>query len=294
MFVTRDSVYMGIHESATETNLWRYYLPTGGIARDLVVSEHTSSATAKVLGITQTGTSTPLFVYVISGVGVYKEKTTYVDNGYLITALADFYTSEKKQWVGAKLSTESIQSGAVKLFTSTFTKDLDDADATTWEEQVHLTSGVGGDEQVMELVNGRWITAKITISTVDNSQTPKLLAFAIRGFQLVEDLIVEMPVNVSDQIERPYRKALNVKGQGELIYQALRNKEGKNVELEIYRPDTLLRGIIENVSAPVEEISLRGSATYYCLVRFRGSKVTTETTAGEGLGLALLGVGRLG
>ena len=294
MFVTRDSVYMGIHESATETNLWRYYLPTGGIARNLVVSGHTSSATAKVLGITQTGTSTPLFVYVISGVGVYKEKTTYVDNGYLITALADFYTSEKKQWVGAKLSTESIQSGAVKLFTSTFTKDLDDVDATTWEEQVHLTSGVGGDEQVMELVNGRWITAKITLSTVDNSQTPKLLAFAIRGFQLVEDLIVEMPVNVSDQIERPYRKALNVKGQGELIYQALRNKEGKNVELEIYRPDTLLRGIIENVSAPVEEISLRGSATYYCLVRFRGSKVTTETTAGEGLGLALLGVGKLG
>ena len=294
MFVTRDSVYMGVHESTTETNLWRYYLPTGGIARDLVVSGHTSSATAKVLGITQTGTSTPLFVYVISGVGVYKEKTTYVDNGYLITALADFYTSEKKQWVGAKLSTESIQSGSVKLFTSTFTKDLDDVDATTWEEQVHLTSGVGGDEQVMELVNGRWLTAKITLSTVDNSQTPKLLAFAIRGFQLVEDLIVEMPVNVSDQIERPYRKALNVKGQGELIYQALRNKEGKNVELEIYRPDTLLRGIIENVSAPVEEISLRGSATYYCLVRFRGSKVTTETTAGEGLGLALLGVGGLG
>jgi hypothetical protein len=294
MFVTRDSVYMGIHESATETNLWRYYLPTGGIARDLSVTGHTSSATAKMLGITQTGTSTPQFVFVVSGVGVYKELLTYVDDGYLITALADFYTSEKKQWVGAKLSTESIQSGAVKLFTSTFTKDLDDADANTWEEQVHLTSGVGGDEQVMELVNGRWITAKLTISTVDTSQTPKLLSFAIRGFQLVEDLIVEMPVNVSDQIERPYRKALNVKGQGELIYQALRNKEGKNVELEIYRPDTLLRGIIENVSAPVEEISLRGSATYYCLVRFRGSKVTTETTAGEGLGIALLGVGKLG
>jgi len=294
MFVTRDSVYMGIHESATETNLWRYYLPTGGIARDLLVEGHTSSSDAKVLGITQTGTSSAKFCFVVSGVGVYKETSTYESEGYVITALADFYTSEKKQWVGAKLNTASIQSGAVKLFTSTFTKDLDDSDATTWEEQVHLTSGVGGDEQVMELVNGRWITAKIVISTVDNTQSPSLLSFAIRGFQLVEDLIVEMPVNVSDQIERPFRKALNVKGQGELIYQALRNKEGKNVELELYRPDTLLRGIIENVSAPVEEISLRGSATYYCLVRFRGSKVITETTAGEGLGVALLGVGGLG
>ena len=129
MFVTRDSVYMCVQESTTETNLWRYFLPTGGIARDLVV-EHTGSSTAKGLGITQTGTATPLFVYSIAGVGVYKETTTYVTDGYLITALADFYTSEKKQWVGAKLSTESIQSGSVKLFTSTFTKDLDDSDAT--------------------------------------------------------------------------------------------------------------------------------------------------------------------
>ena len=293
MFITRDSVYMVVHESATETNLWRYYLPTAGIARDLLIT-HASNNTAKGIGITQVGTETPLFVIVVSGVGIYRETTNYVNDGYIITALADFYTSEKKQWVGAKLSTENIQSGAVKLFTSTFTKDLNDSDATTWEEQVHLTSGVGGDEQVMELVNGRWITAKITLSTSDNTQSPKLLAFAIRGFQLVNDLIVEMPVNVSDQIERPFRKAMTIRGQGELIYQALRNKEGKNVELELYRPDTLLRGIIENVSAPIEELSPRGSATYYCLVRFRGSKVTTETTAGEGLGVALLGVGRLG
>ena len=33
IFVTRDSVYTGIKESATVSNLWRYYLPTAGIAR---------------------------------------------------------------------------------------------------------------------------------------------------------------------------------------------------------------------------------------------------------------------
>jgi len=120
------------------------------------------------------------------------------------------------------------------------------------------------------------------------------LSFAVRGYQLVNDIIVEMPVNISDQIERPYRKRIKVNGQGELVYQALRNKEGQNVQLEIYRPDTLLRGIIENVSSPIEEISTRGSVTVYCLVKFRGSKVVQVSTSGEGLGIALLGVGRLG
>ena len=58
------------------------------------------------------------------------------------------------------------------------------------------------------------------------------------------------------------------------------------------RPDTLLRGIIENVSSPIEEISPRGSVTSYCLVRFRGSKVVQTSTSGLGLGIEVgLGCG---
>jgi len=293
MFVTRDSVYMGIHESTTTTYLWRYFLPTAGIARDIGVT-HASNTTSLVKGITQAGTTTPKFVFVSSGQGVYKELDTYVSTGYIVTALADFYTSEKKQWVGAKLNTNGVSAGTVELATSTIPTDIDDIDSPTWETQITIASGVGGDEEVLELVNGRWITAKLTITTSDTSQSPELLSFAIRGFQLVNDLVVDMPINISDQIERPFRKALRINGQGELIYQALRNKEGKNVQLEIYRPDTLLRGIIENVSSPVEEISPRGSVTTYCLVRFRGSKVISTSSSGEGLGIGLLGVKRLG
>ena len=79
-----------------------------------------------------------------------------------------------------------------------------------------------------------------------------------------------------------------------MVYQALRNKEGKNVQLELYRPQTFLRGIIENVSAPVEEVSVRGSVTVYCLVRFRGSKIFTVSSSSTTLGTGLLGVERLG
>ena len=293
MFVTRDSVYMGIHESATETNLWRYYLPTAGIARDLSVT-HTSDTNAKVTGITQTGTTGGKFIILISGVGVYKQTDTFVSTGYIISALADFYTSEKKQWVGAKLNTNGVSFGTVELATTTIPNDINDSTSSTWEPQISVASGTGGEEEVLELVQGRWMSAKLTITTSDTSQSPELLSFAVRGFQLVNDLVVDMPINISDQVERPFRKALRVNGQGDLIYQALRNKEGQNVQLEIFRPDTLLRGIIENVSSPIEEISARGSVTQYCLVRFRGSKVIATSSSGEGLAIGLLGVKRLG
>ena len=293
MFVTRDSVYMGIHESATETNLWRYYLPTAGIARDLSVT-HTSDTNAKVTGITQTGTTGGKFIMLISGVGVYKQTDTFVSTGYIISALADFYTSENKQWVGAKLNTNGVSSGTIALATTTIPADINNNVSPTWENQITVASGSGGDEEVLELVQGRWMSVRLTITTSDTTQSPELLSFAVRGFQLVNDLVVDMPINISDQVERPFRKALRVNGQGELIYQALRNKEGQNVQLEIFRPDTLLRGIIENVSSPIEEISTRGSVTQYCLVRFRGSKVIATSSSGEGLAIGLLGVKRLG
>jgi len=283
---TRDSIYTGIVDSASKTNLWRYYLPTGGIARDLEFAE-----SGIVLGITVF--SDTLFATVAAG-GSYRESTNYVSTGYIITALGDFFTSEKKQWVGAKLNTNVVTSGSVKLSTSTIAADINNPDAATWSEQVSIFSGTGGDEQVMTLVDGRWIAGKIQLNTDDVTQSPEMLSFAIRGFQLVNDLVVDMPINISDQIERPFRKALLVQGQGDLVYQALRNKEGKNVQLEIFRPDTLLRGIIENVSSPIEEISPRGSVTSYCLVRFRGSKVVQTSTSGVGLGIELLGVGQLG
>ena len=283
---TRDSIYTGIKDTASKTHLWRYYLPTGGIARDLEFAEG-----GIVEGISVF--SDNIFA-TVSGGGIYRETTNYVSAGYIITALGDFFTSEKKQWVGAKLNTNDVSTGTVQLSTSTIATDINNTSALTWQEQVSINSGTGGEEEVMSLVSGRWIAGKIDITTDDQTQSPELLSFAIRGFQLVNDLVVDIPVNVSDQVERPFRKRLKVNGQGELVYQALRNKEGKNVQLEIFRPDTLLRGIIENVSSPIEEISARGSVTTYCLVRFRGSKVIQISTAGEGLGIALLGTGRLG
>ena len=178
---TRDSIFVGIIDSASKTNLWRYYLPTGGIARDLEFAE-----SGIVEGIAVF--SDRIFA-TISGGGLYRESTNYVSTGYVITPLADFFTSEKKQWVGAKVNTNVVTSGSVKLFTSTIAADIKNDSAPTWSEQVSIFSGTGGDEEVMTLVDGRWITGKIEINTDDVTQTPQMLSFAIRGFQLVNDLV---------------------------------------------------------------------------------------------------------
>ena len=85
---TRDSIYTGIIDSASKTNLWRYYLPTGGIARDLEFGESGIVDSIAVF-------SDRLFT-TVSGGGLYREQTTYVSTGYIITPLADFFTSEKK------------------------------------------------------------------------------------------------------------------------------------------------------------------------------------------------------
>ena len=113
---TRDSIYTGIVDSASKTNLWRYYLPTGGIARDVEFGE-----SGIVEGI---AVFSDRIFSTVSGGGLYRESTNYVSTGYIITPLADFFTSEKKQWVGAKVNTNVVSSGSVKLFTSTIAADI--------------------------------------------------------------------------------------------------------------------------------------------------------------------------
>ncbi len=100
MFVSRDSVYMGVQENTNEVNLWRYYLPTGGLARDLQ-----TAGTGLVYGITQTNGK---FIVISSGADAYLETSAYESTGYLVLTAADFFTAKQKQFVGAELSTINL------------------------------------------------------------------------------------------------------------------------------------------------------------------------------------------
>ena len=88
MFSTRDSIYMGIKESSTEAYLWRYYLPTAGLARDLEIDTG-----SEIAGATQANGQ---FIIVGAGKDIYKESSTsFVSTGYIIIPNADFFIRTK-------------------------------------------------------------------------------------------------------------------------------------------------------------------------------------------------------
>jgi hypothetical protein len=283
MFASRDSVYMGVKEGNNEVNLWRYYLPTGGLARDLQ-----TSGNGFITGITQTDGK---FLIVVSGSDVYKETSTYEETGYIILPNADFFTSEDKQWVGVEVEHDELSEGkAVNIFVSTEYDTIDNPDDVRWELIGQSVTGTGNVEYQLNR-NARYINAKIVLeSNVTNTESPEFRTVSIRALPRPELVVVTIPINLSDQIERPNRKAFTVKNLGEIIYQELKNKEGDSVTLQLFEPSEIIRGVVESVQYPISEKSEVGSVTQYCLLRVRG--VRAEDTAT--IVTRLLGVGQLG
>ena len=108
-------------------------------------------------------------------------------------------------------------------------------------------------------------------------------------------IVVDLPVNISDQVERPGRKRIKVKNLGEAIYQELKEFEGDSVTLEIYDPSETIRGVVESVAYPVINNANIGSVTQYCTVRVKGVRAVNVTTADSNiLGIGTIGVVRLG
>ena len=272
MFATRDSIYMGIKESANDSYLWRYYLPTAGLARDLEASNG-----SLITGITQ---SAGKFIIVSSGKDIYKESSTlFVTEGYIILPNADFFTSESKQWVGIEVEHNELSEGRqIDVFISTTYNTIDNPDSSNWELVGQSVAGTGGVEYELNRT-ARYVNSKIVIkpnTTFTSSPRPELV-------------VVTIPINLSDQIERPNRKRLRVTGLGETIYQTLKNKEGDAVTLILYEPSETIRGVVESVQYPIIEDGNLGSVTQYCMIRVRGVRAESTTTSIS----RLLGVGTL-
>lgn len=79
LFTTRDSVYIGVKETASTSFLWRYYLPTSGIAR-----YYKASAGGAVHNIVSLNEK---FLFTVSSDGVYKQTSIYEQEGFLIAPL---------------------------------------------------------------------------------------------------------------------------------------------------------------------------------------------------------------
>jgi hypothetical protein len=231
MFASRDSVYVGVRESASETYLWRYYLPTAGLARDLKVP----------------------------GAGIV--------NGI-----------------------DQTEGKAVEIYVSTTYDTIDDPNSSAWELIGQSVSGRGGVEYQLNR-NARYLNTKIVLEpNVTFTESPEFRTVSIRALPRPELVVVTVPINLSDQVERPNRKAFKVKNLGEVIYQTLKNKEGDSVTLQLYEPSEIIRGVVESVQYPISERSEVGSVTQFCLLRVRGVRAEDAAT----IVTRLLGVGQLG
>ena len=288
IFVTRDSVYTGVKESASQSFLWRYYLPTAGIAR-----YHKLGAGNLVQGINKVDDN---FIATVNGSGLYRETGNFEEEGYLITSPADFFTAESKQYVGLQIETDEVtDSNSVEVFLSNKLEAINDPNDSSWSLELEQRSGSGGTEVQLNRV-ARYVTAKIVLKSVTSGVSPKLHSIQIRALARPELVVVQIPVNISDRVERPFRKPIRIKNLGETIYQSLKQKEGTAVTLEIYDPSETIVGVVEKITYPIISNPNIGSVTQYAILTVRGTRQTTfsAVTSGDVLAVGLYGKMKFG
>ena len=288
LFTTRDSVYTGIKESGSTSFLWRYYLPTAGIAR-----YYKASAGGTINNIVHVDEK---FLFTVASDGVYQQTSIYELEGFIIAAPADFFTAENKQFVEASVEVEELASGeTVELHLSNKYESINDSNDSTWQLEVNVESGVGEESVQLSRV-ARYVVAKIVLKTATETTSPKFKAFRVRALARPELVVVQIPVNISDRVERPYRKPIRVKNLGETIYQSLKDKEGNAVTLELYDPAEIVRGVVEKISYPIQSNPNVGSVTQYAILTVRGTRQQTfsQVTSGDVPGVKGFSIMRYG
>ena len=288
LFTTRDSIYTGVKESASTSFLWRYYLPTAGIAR-----YYKAAAGGTVNNIVNVNEK---FLFNVTSDGVYQQTSTFETEGFIVLSAADFFTAEKKQFVGAEISTfELAQNTSVELFLSTKFEALDNSSHSSYELSLTQTTGTGDTEVQIEKVS-RYIVGKLVLKSSNGANTPQVKSVQIRALARPELVVAQIPINISDRVERPGRKPFKVKGLGDTLYNTLRDKEGDSVTLELFDPSEIIRGVVERISYPINSNVERGSVTQYAILTVRGTRqpVVTDITSTDLFGIQALGLIRFG
>jgi len=288
LYATRDSVYVGIKESGSTSFLWRYYLPTTGIAR-----YYKAAAGGVVSDICQVNEK---FLFSVVGSGLFKQTNLFETEGFIILPAADFFTAENKQFVGAEVSTESLDTGtSVEVAVSTKFESLNNSADSSFETVITQQGGTGDNEVQIEKVS-RFIVTKITLKTSTTSNTPKVKSVQVRALARPELVVARIPINISDRVNRPNRKPIKVKELGDALYNALRDKEGDSVTLQIFDPNEIIRGVVESISYPVQSNTEVGSVVQYAILTVRGTRqnVVTDVTSTNVFGINALGIMRFG
>lgn len=290
LFASRDSVYLLTQSEleANVSNLWRYYLPTKGYARDMEIATAGGGESSGCVAsnIIHLGVPTK---------GVYEEQSDYVTSGYCIGPAANFATADTKQWVSAFMQASAIPTGCtVELFESVTLSDLNDPTSATWLNVTTMLSqgGLESEATTTPAGNAVYHMGKFVLyANGDQSETPQFRSYSFRALPTPDrDILIRVPVNVSDQYESPGKRAVTVLGRGKAINDALLRYEGTNVTFGIFRTDFEFIGVVERIEEASPSMPERGSPFAVAFMLIRGKQTTVSagygtTTSNAGWGI---------
>ncbi len=280
---TPSAVYTAMRESSTEIHLWRFDLAEGALSRAAVYTPSAFNG-GSVRDILELGGS--LFITGEAYLNDLGRTRTdlYASSGYLIGPLGDFFTSAVKSWVEATMTVADTGDGAsVALYYTTNPDALTNPNHASWTlVDTVAASGVSRIVAALTGVESRYLAGKVVLTpNTAATATPAVRSFGFRavpgggGGSENVDQIINVPINISDQFERPNKRAVKIKGLGRRDYARVRAYQGEATTLTLYHPGQQItyRGLVESVGAPVQSFTERGSATVYAMVRFRGREV---------------------
>lgn len=279
---TRDSILFTSFdaEGGGTCRVWRFMLGTSGLANESTFAS-----------------GVPHFDMVVSGgkvvtsaasVNVMRYETDlYAASSWLISPAIDFFTASNKVWESVTLSAD-IPDGQVRLYASSNLDALNDRNHASWQHiQTYLDSGSTGTSISLNLTSSRYLILKVEIASSSTQLTaPTLRSVALRSFPVTRDVLVRVPINFSDSIERPNRKPIHIQGWGRRVQQEVYALRGRSIELELYREQLLVTGKLERIQAVQRGRGRRGYPGERGYIEVRGRIVyiggITETITVEG------------
>jgi len=286
----RTSLYAPVPDGTGAIDVWRFEFLTLGLSRHRRIAASGSARSLFVL-------DSKLWVTVDED-GLWRDSDLYVDEGWLIGPLGDFFSASEKAWVGARLETAPLNDELVSLMYATVPDALSDSTSALWTTCISRSTGSSSEEVPLVNVSSRSLAGMVRLKAgPENATSPRVRSFAFRAFSSsgAGDVLVTLPVNISDQIERRGRSRSRVKGLGATTYEALRELEGRPALLKLYEPEDVIRGLVESVGVPVEHPSGRRSVTTVALVRVRGRRTSEQSAVAVGtLGAVTFGSSTLG
>lgn len=275
-----------------ETNLWRFQLATGGLSEDLVYAVDQDP-------VYDLAVINDRLVAAIATEGIFLEATTFVASGYIISPRAEFGFASDKAWRWATLKAEVPAGCFVEVFVSGRDEALTDPNHSSWTKVISAYDATALDAlSPINAIEDGGIALKVEVTAnAAATVSPRVESAAAIGYPLTDELIVQLPINISDRVERPYRKPFLLRGYGSFLYRDLIARRGQNVELELYREKMVIQGVLETVSQATPGRGHRSSGLLVAMAVVRGRVGTLGATGTIGpttLGLDSLGIDLLG